>query len=81
MAADVDAPCAVYPSCIQLEVTGTGSAIPTTGLVAFPGAYGTTDKGIVYNLYAGAGASLPVHTPYLLLAHNPLSHVQTTRTT
>lgn len=29
----------LYPSCIQIEVTGTGDALPTSGLVAFPGAY------------------------------------------
>ena len=28
-----------YPSCIQIEVTGSGSALPTSGLVSFPGAY------------------------------------------
>ncbi|VDB92089.1 unnamed protein product [Peniophora sp. CBMAI 1063] len=40
-----------YPGCYQLEVTGSGTALPTEGLVSFPGAYSETDPGIVFNLY------------------------------
>ncbi|KAG8933850.1 hypothetical protein FRC03_010974 [Tulasnella sp. 419] len=38
-----------YMSCVQLNVTGGGSATPTT--VKFPGAYGLEDPGIHWNLY------------------------------
>jgi hypothetical protein len=41
-----------YPGCHQLEVTGSGTTIPTD-LVSFPGAYGTSDPGIVYDAYKG----------------------------
>ncbi|KAF8601099.1 glycoside hydrolase [Ceratobasidium sp. AG-I] len=42
-----------YPMCTQVNVTGSGTALPTTGLVAFPGAYSPTDPGILYNMYGG----------------------------
>ncbi|QRW03289.1 glycoside hydrolase family 61 protein [Ceratobasidium sp. AG-Ba] len=38
-----------YMSCYQLQVTGGGSASPST--VKFPGAYKATDPGILFNLY------------------------------
>ncbi|KAG7145993.1 Polysaccharide monooxygenase Cel61a like protein [Verticillium longisporum] len=41
-----------YPSCFQLQVSGSGTANPT-GLVSFPGAYTKTDPGVVYNSYIG----------------------------
>ncbi|TKW55856.1 Polysaccharide monooxygenase Cel61a [Colletotrichum tanaceti] len=37
-----------YPSCHQIEVSGSGSTTPS-GLVAFPGAYKPTDPGMSYN--------------------------------
>ncbi|KZV70368.1 lytic polysaccharide monooxygenase [Peniophora sp. CONT] len=40
-----------YPGCYQLEVTGSGTALPTEGLVSFPGAYTSSDAGIVFNIY------------------------------
>ncbi|KEP49573.1 glycoside hydrolase family 61 protein [Rhizoctonia solani 123E] len=44
-----------YPSCIQFEVTGSGTAFPSDSeLVAFPGAYAGTDPGIKFNPYVGA---------------------------
>ncbi|KAF7289755.1 Lytic polysaccharide monooxygenase [Mycena indigotica] len=43
-----------YPSCIQVQVTGSGTAVPpSSALVAFPGAYKSTTPGIVYNVYSG----------------------------
>jgi len=39
-----------YPSCIQLEVTGSGTALPTS-FVSFPGAYTPTTPGVVYDVY------------------------------
>ncbi|KDQ18179.1 glycoside hydrolase family 61 protein [Botryobasidium botryosum FD-172 SS1] len=42
----------VYPACIQVEVTGSGTSTgPSSGLVSFPGAYTSSTPGIVFNLY------------------------------
>lgn len=38
-----------YMSCYQLRVTGTGTAEPST--VEFPGAYSSTDPGILIDIY------------------------------
>ncbi|KAG8984141.1 hypothetical protein FRB90_005541 [Tulasnella sp. 427] len=38
-----------YPTCIQIKLTGGGSATPTG--VALPGAYKTNDPGILMQLY------------------------------
>lgn len=42
-----------YPSCIQMNITGKGNAVPTKqDLLSFPGAYSWTDPGIlVPNVY------------------------------
>ncbi|KAF9478871.1 glycoside hydrolase family 61 protein [Pholiota conissans] len=45
----------VYPSCIQIQVTGSGTALPTS-FVSFPGAYTATTPGIVYDAYSNTGA-------------------------
>jgi len=37
-----------YPSCVQIEVTGSGTAFPTS-FVSFPGAYKPTSPGITYD--------------------------------
>ncbi|KAH6899446.1 glycoside hydrolase [Coprinopsis sp. MPI-PUGE-AT-0042] len=42
----------IYPSCTQLEVTGSGNALPTSGLVAFPGAYTKDTPGILFNMWS-----------------------------
>ncbi|KAH7913630.1 glycoside hydrolase family 61 protein F [Hygrophoropsis aurantiaca] len=44
-----------YPSCIQIEVTGSGTAFPTS-FVSFPGAYTPTTPGIVYDVYTNTSA-------------------------
>ncbi|EIN05067.1 glycoside hydrolase [Punctularia strigosozonata HHB-11173 SS5] len=47
----------VYPSCIQLQVTGSGTSFPTSDyLVAFPGAYTAATPGIVYDAYTNTSA-------------------------
>ncbi|CAE6514569.1 unnamed protein product [Rhizoctonia solani] len=52
-----------YPSCIQFEITGSGSALPNdSDLVSFPGAYSGTDPGVKYNPYAGA-TTYPIPGP------------------
>ncbi|KAI0154236.1 glycosyl hydrolase family 61-domain-containing protein [Xylariaceae sp. FL1272] len=40
-----------YPSCVQVEVTGSGSDVPDTDF-DFNTGYTETDPGIVFNLYA-----------------------------
>lgn len=42
-----------YPGCHQLQVTGSGSTVPSANLVAFPGAYKATDPGVTYDMYKG----------------------------
>ncbi|KAL0573052.1 hypothetical protein V5O48_008911 [Marasmius crinis-equi] len=44
----------VYPSCIQVEVTGSGSALPTS-FVSFPGAYTGSTPGITFDVYQNNG--------------------------
>ncbi|CCO35344.1 hypothetical protein BN14_09461 [Rhizoctonia solani AG-1 IB] len=43
-----------YPSCIQVEVTGSGTESGPSQLVAFPGAYKSTDPGILFDAHRGA---------------------------
>ncbi|KAB5590486.1 Polysaccharide monooxygenase [Ceratobasidium theobromae] len=43
-----------YPSCIQVEVTGSGTETGPSELVAFPGAYTSSTPGIVFDVYKGA---------------------------
>jgi hypothetical protein len=45
-----------YLACAQLQVTGSGNALPTSGLVAFPGAYAASNAGLTFNIYAENGA-------------------------
>ncbi|OJT11784.1 Polysaccharide monooxygenase Cel61a [Trametes pubescens] len=52
-----------YPSCIQIEVTGTGNALPTSGLVAFPGAYTPDTPGIVFDVYDNPDSTYPIPGP------------------
>ncbi|KAF2673860.1 hypothetical protein BT63DRAFT_476317 [Microthyrium microscopicum] len=42
----------LYPICVNVEVTGTGTTTPAG--VRFPGAYSPKDPGILYDLYYGA---------------------------
>ncbi|KAJ4137980.1 hypothetical protein NW754_000384 [Fusarium falciforme] len=42
-----------YPSCVQVEVTGSGSAVPDEAF-DFNTGYKYTDKGIHFNLYGGS---------------------------
>ncbi|KAI1862505.1 hypothetical protein JX265_009219 [Neoarthrinium moseri] len=39
-----------YPSCVQVEITGSGSATPSENF-ALPGGYTDSDPGVVFNLY------------------------------
>lgn len=40
-----------YPGCHQLKVEGGGDKVVKDGLVSFPGAYKSTDPGILYDAY------------------------------
>ncbi|THH05219.1 hypothetical protein EW145_g4961 [Phellinidium pouzarii] len=44
-----------YPSCIQLEITGSGSAFPTS-FVSFPGAYTPDTPGIAFDVYTNTSS-------------------------
>ncbi|KAH6675919.1 glycoside hydrolase [Halenospora varia] len=48
-----------YPSCHQLKVTGNGTKVPITELVAFPGAYDKNDPGIFYNQWNPTTYTIP----------------------
>ncbi|KAF7312866.1 hypothetical protein MKEN_00970900 [Mycena kentingensis (nom. inval.)] len=46
-----------YPGCVQLSVTGSGSSTPSSDeLVSLPGAYKSTDPGILIDVYNMAGS-------------------------
>jgi len=51
----------VYPSCIQIQVTGSGTASPSS-FVSFPGAYTSSTPGIVYDVYTNTG-TYPIPGP------------------
>ncbi|KAH8652046.1 glycoside hydrolase family 61 protein [Xylariales sp. PMI_506] len=49
-----------YPGCHQLNLTSSGStSVPSSSLVAFPGAYAGTDPGITYNAYVAQTYTIP----------------------
>ncbi|KAF9526388.1 glycoside hydrolase family 61 protein [Crepidotus variabilis] len=58
----------VYPSCIQVQVTGSGTALPTS-FVSFPGAYTASTPGIVYDAYQNTSA-YPIPGPALWTGGN-----------
>ncbi|KAI1085539.1 glycosyl hydrolase family 61-domain-containing protein [Whalleya microplaca] len=51
-----------YPSCVQLEVTGSGSTTPSENF-DFNTGYTSTDPGIVYNLYTTPYAAYTIPGP------------------
>ncbi|KAJ4993477.1 glycosyl hydrolase family 61 [Stagonosporopsis vannaccii] len=55
----------MYMECAQINVTGGGTATPST--VSFPGAYKGTDPGIKFNLY------WPVPTSYTIPGPRPFT--------
>ncbi|KFY87525.1 hypothetical protein V500_06907 [Pseudogymnoascus sp. VKM F-4518 (FW-2643)] len=48
-----------YPSCHQIQVTGSGTSTGPSSKVAFPGAYSETDPGIVYDSYKAQEYIIP----------------------
>ncbi|KAK0647154.1 glycoside hydrolase [Cercophora newfieldiana] len=55
----------LYLSCAQLSISGGAGGIKTPGLVSFPGAYKSTDPGILFNLYYPAPTSYTNPGPVL----------------
>ncbi|KAI4868787.1 glycosyl hydrolase family 61-domain-containing protein [Hypoxylon rubiginosum] len=51
-----------YPSCVQVEVTGSGSAVPDQNF-DFQTGYTYSDPGILFNLYSGSVTSYPIPGP------------------
>ncbi|TDL20234.1 glycoside hydrolase family 61 protein F [Rickenella mellea] len=52
-----------YPSCLQVQVTGTGTKLPTS-FVSFPGAYTPSTPGVVWDLYtANKTGAYPIPGP------------------
>ncbi|CAE6402189.1 unnamed protein product [Rhizoctonia solani] len=51
----------LYMSCIQIEVQGSGAALPSG--VAFPGTYKYSDPGLVFNLYESSPSSYVIPGP------------------
>ncbi|TGO34067.1 hypothetical protein BHYA_0214g00180 [Botrytis hyacinthi] len=48
-----------YPSCHQIQVTGSGTSTGPSSKVAIPGVYKATDPGIVYDMYAVQPYKIP----------------------
>ncbi|CUA74789.1 hypothetical protein RSOLAG22IIIB_11480 [Rhizoctonia solani] len=52
----------VYPSCLQINLTGSGSSTGPSSKVSFPGAYTASTPGIVYDAYQGS-TTYPIPGP------------------
>ncbi|KAK1749805.1 family 61 putative glycoside hydrolase [Echria macrotheca] len=48
-----------YPSCHQLQVSGSGSVVPSDGLVGFPGAYQADSPSILINVWNAGPYTIP----------------------
>ena len=48
-----------YPSCHQIQVTGSGTSTGPSSKVSFPGAYKPTDPGITYDAYQATTYTVP----------------------
>ncbi|KAG8990377.1 Esterase/lipase/thioesterase [Tulasnella sp. 427] len=73
-----------YPSCIQVQVTGSGTVTPSgSKLVAFPGAYGSTTAGLVWPLWnpnnAQSGVAYPIPGPSLYFGGSSASSTTTAK--
>ncbi|KAF2126654.1 lytic polysaccharide monooxygenase [Dothidotthia symphoricarpi CBS 119687] len=58
----------MYPQCINLKVSGSGTVAPSAG-IAGTSLYKRTDAGILYNLYSGQ-TTYPIPGPALWTAAN-----------
>jgi len=48
----------VYPHCFNIHINGTGTAVPKTGTVKFPGGYAPREPALTTNMYNAAGKPL-----------------------
>jgi len=48
-----------YPSCHQIEITGSGTSGGPSSKVSFPGAYASTDPGVTYDMYTAQTYTIP----------------------
>ncbi|TFK26411.1 hypothetical protein FA15DRAFT_679653 [Coprinopsis marcescibilis] len=48
----------IYPVCVQIEVTGSGTAFPTS-FVSFPGEYKPETPGMIFDVWNGKPYPLP----------------------
>ncbi|KIO34328.1 glycoside hydrolase family 61 protein, partial [Tulasnella calospora MUT 4182] len=74
-----------YPSCIQIEVTGSGTVTPSgSKLVAFPGAYNANTAGLVWPLWnpnnLQSGVAYPIPGPSLYFSGSTATSTTTART-
>ncbi|KAL8393943.1 hypothetical protein RB599_006146 [Gaeumannomyces hyphopodioides] len=56
-----------YPSCVQVEVTGSGTVTPSENFDINKG-YTSTDPGILFNLYSSAASAYKIPGPAVLAA-------------
>ncbi|KAJ1300408.1 hypothetical protein OPQ81_005228 [Rhizoctonia solani] len=68
-----------YPSCIQVEVTGSGTETGPSELVAFPGAYTASTPGIVFDMYKGEDYPIPGPAVWTGGAESPASSASTSK--
>lgn len=68
-----------YIHCSELTITGSGTSIPSTNLVQFPGAYQATDPGIYFNIYNGI-KSYPIPGPPVYISGAVASSTSTSST-
>lgn len=48
-----------YPSCHQIQITGSGTSTGPSNKVAIPGVYAPTDPGITYDMYTAQPYTIP----------------------
>jgi len=48
-----------YPSCHQIQVTGSGTSTGPSAKVSIPGVYKSTDPGITYDMYTAQTYTIP----------------------
>ncbi|TFK21798.1 glycoside hydrolase [Coprinopsis marcescibilis] len=52
----------LYPACVQIEVTGNGTAFPSS-FVSFPGAYTQETPGMIFDVWNDGGVPYPLPGP------------------
>ena len=62
-----------YQSCVQINVSGSGTFSPGSQTVSFPGAYKADDPGILVNIYGLTGTPDNAGKPYKAPGPAPIS--------